>query len=109
MSPAPQTTAAFAWPEVEGEAFCRRWRIAEISVFGSAARGEEREDSDVDLLVRFHPDADWSLLDHVRMEDELAELLGRKVDLLTRRSVEGSHNPVLRDEILESARPLYAA
>ena len=58
--------------------FCRRWKIAELRVFGSALREDFRPDSDLDLLVRFAPDADWSLLDHVAMEEELAAIVGRK-------------------------------
>ena len=55
------------------EEFCRRWRIAELRVFGSALREDFRPDSDLDLLVRFAPEADPSLLDHVAMEEELSE------------------------------------
>ena len=82
------------------ELFCRRWAIAELSLFGSA--------SDVDILVTFLPEAQWSLLDHVQMEMELAELLGREVDLITRRAVESSRNPLRRREILETARTVYS-
>ena len=57
------------------EEFCRRWKIAELRVFGSALREDFRPDSDLDLLVTFAPDADPSLLDHVAMEEELAALL----------------------------------
>lgn len=60
--------------------FCRRWKIAELRVFGSALREDFRPDSDLDLLVRFSPDADWSLTDHVAMEEELSGIVGRKVD-----------------------------
>src|SRR5436190_20333564 len=65
--------------------FCRRWKIAELRVFGSALREDFRPDSDLDLLVRFAPDADWSLMDHVAMEEELAGIVGRKVDLVSTR------------------------
>lgn len=51
--------------------YCRRWKIAELRVFGSAVRDDFRPDSDLDLLVTFGPDAEWSLLDHVAMEEEL--------------------------------------
>lgn len=89
--------------------YCRRWRITELALFGSALRNDFRPDSDVDLLVSFAPDADWSLLDHARMEQELADLLGRPVDLVTRRSIERSDNPLRRRAILDTAQPLYAA
>jgi predicted nucleotidyltransferase len=89
--------------------FCRRWRIEELSLFGSALRADFDEDSDIDLLVAFDPEAEWSLLDHARMEEELEQLLGREVDLVTRRSVELSRNWIRRSTILETAEPLYAA
>jgi len=89
--------------------FCRRWKILELSVFGSAQRGDYRPDSDIDLLASFSDDADWTLLDHFHMENELTQMLGRDVDLLTREAVESSHNWIRRDEILHSARIVYAA
>ena len=89
--------------------FCRRWRIAELALFGSALREDFSPDSDLDILVTFDPEADWSLLDHVRMEQELAVLLGREIDLLTKRSVERSHNPIRRQHILGTAEVIYGA
>jgi len=105
------TTAAETRP-LEGlrkeiEAFCRRWDIRSLELFGSAARGELGPDSDLDFLVTFGANADWGLFDHVRMQKELESLTGRRVDLLTRRSLEYSRNPLLRDEILRSARSFF--
>ena len=71
-----------------------------VRVFGSVARGEAREDSDIDLLVDV--ESGRSLLDVVGLWLDLQELLGRKVDLLT----EGGVNHHLRDRILAEARPL---
>ncbi len=88
-------------------AFCRRWKIAGLELFGSALRDDFRPDSDVDLLVSFAPEADWGLLDHVAMQRELSTLLGREVDLITREAVEQSQNPIRREAILRSARPLH--
>jgi predicted nucleotidyltransferase len=90
-------------------AFCRRWKITELLLFGSAARGELRPESDIDLLVSFAPDSDWSLLDHMAMTEQLSELLGRPVDLVSRRAVERSRNPIRREAILSSVRPYYVA
>lgn len=98
-----------AWPLREIEEFCRRWKVVELSVFGSVLRDDFRPDSDVDLLVRFAPEARWSLFDHARMERELEGILGRKVDLVSRSAVERSPNWIRRQEILSTARPLYAA
>jgi len=94
--------------EAIGE-FCRRWRITELSLFGSVLREDFGPDSDVDVLVRFAPEAEHSLFDMVRMEDELRALLGRNVDLVSRRGIESSRNPLRRRAILESAEVIYAA
>jgi predicted nucleotidyltransferase len=88
--------------------FCRRWRIRELAVFGSALRDDFRSDSDVDILVEFAADADWGLLDHVRMQEHLQRLLDRRVDLVTKRSVQGSANWLRRGEILDTARVVYS-
>jgi predicted nucleotidyltransferase len=93
----------------ELEEFCRRWKIVELSVFGSVLRQDFRPDSDIDFLARFAPDARWSLFDHMRMERELMALLGREVDLVNRSCIERSPNWIRREEILGTARTLYAA
>ena len=54
--------------------YCRRWKISRLAVFGSAVQGKLRADSDIDLLVTFASDAQWSMFDHYRMENELVEL-----------------------------------
>jgi predicted nucleotidyltransferase len=90
-------------------AFCRHWRIRELAFFGSVLRDDFGPASDLDVLVTFVPDADWGLLDHVRMEQELTELFGRPIDLLSKRAVEQSHNWVRRQEILNTAEVVYAA
>lgn len=89
--------------------FCRRWKITELSLFGSALGDEFGPESDVDFLVSFAPDADWSLVDHIGMEQELSEIVGRKADVATRRAVERSENWIRREAILGSAREIYAA
>jgi predicted nucleotidyltransferase len=90
--------------------FCRRWKITEFALFGSAVRPEEfREDSDVDVLVTFAEDAHWTLLHVVEMKERLEEIFGRNVDILTRRSVEERRNPFRRESILESATVLDVA
>ncbi len=89
--------------------FCRRWKIKELAVFGSAARGDLGPQSDIDLLVTFAPDADWTMFDHYRMEDELTKLFAREVDLVNIRALEENRNPTYREEILDTARVIYAA
>jgi predicted nucleotidyltransferase len=95
-------------PEALAE-FCQRWQVRELAVFGSALSPGFRPDSDVDLLVTFAPDAEWGLFEHVRMEQELQALMGRSVDLVTRRAVENSANRLRREAILGSAQVIYVA
>lgn len=80
---------------------CARNDIGRLRVFGSYARGDANERSDVDLIADVTKR--MTLLDLVRIEEEFAEKLGRKVDLLT----EGSLSPYLRDRILGEARVVY--
>jgi predicted nucleotidyltransferase len=82
---------------------CKANDIAMVGVFGSMARGEATERSDVDLLVR--PARPKSLLSLVALEREISNALGRRVDLLT----EGALSPYLRDRILSELQVLYAA
>jgi len=89
--------------------FCRRWKITEFALFGSVLRDDFRPDSDVDVLVTFAPDAEWSLFDDVDMEEELSAIFGRKVDLVSRRAVERSDNWIRRKAILSTAEPVYVA
>jgi predicted nucleotidyltransferase len=90
-------------------AFCQRWSVTELALFGSVLRDDFRPDSDVDVLVAFAPTARRGLFDLVEMEAELAGLFGRRVDLVTRRAVEESDNWIRRREILDSAVPLSVA
>ncbi|MFH1371489.1 MAG: nucleotidyltransferase family protein [Planctomycetota bacterium] len=89
--------------------FCRRWKVQRLAVFGSVAAGKLRAESDIDLLVNFAGDAEWSMFDHYRMEEELTHLFGREVDLVSIKAAEENANPICRREILESARQIYAA
>ena len=101
-------SVAIPIPSRQIEAFCRKWRIAELSLFGSVLREDFGPDSDVDVLVSFAPEADWGLLDHAAMEEELATMLGRDVDLLSRRAVERSTNRIRREAILGAVEAIYA-
>jgi hypothetical protein len=82
---------------------CRRNDVARLGVFGSIARGEGTEQSDVDMLVEFA--GKKSLLDVVKLERELGEALGRKVDLLTEAAI----SPYLRERILGEVQVIYEA
>jgi len=87
--------------------FCERWKVVEFSLFGSVLRDDFRPDSDVDVLVSFAEDAHWGLFDICRMEDELREIFGRQVDLVTRRAVEESPNPIRREHILAHLETIH--
>ena len=88
--------------------FWREWRVTELSLFGSVLREDFQQQSDVDVLVSFAPEAHYSLSDLLRMEAQLAAIFGRKVDLVTRPSIEASENYIRRKAILSSAQPIYA-
>jgi hypothetical protein len=98
-----------AVPKAELGEFCRKWKIAELAVFGSVLREDFSPSSDIDVLVSFEPHARWSLMDIVEMQDELETVLGRKVDLVERRAIEQSENYIRRRYILDSAEPVYVA
>jgi predicted nucleotidyltransferase len=97
--------AGIELPDAEIAEICQRYRVRELSVFGSAARGEMRPDSDVDMLADYLPDAQPSLLDLIRMRNELTDLLGRSVDL----GVKSALKPRYKDPILAEAQIVYAA
>jgi predicted nucleotidyltransferase len=95
--------------EQQIEQFCRRWQIAELSLFGSVLREDFRPDSDLDVMVTFTPEARWSLFDHIQMQKELSQLVGRRIDIVTRRAIEQSQNWMRQKAILESAQLVYSA
>ncbi len=86
-------------------ALCRKYQVRELSVFGSALRPDFSNDSDIDLLVTFKPEVQIGLIAFLRFQRELSEILGRKVDLVSRNGLK----PLIRDEILAQAQVLYAA
>lgn len=90
-------------------AFCARWEVVEFALFGSILRPADfGPQSDVDVMVVFHPKSKPSLFDLAGMQEELGELFGRPVDVLTRRGVEGMTNPIRRKSILDTARVVHA-
>ena len=84
---------------------CLQYRVLELSFFGSAARGEMRPDSDIDMLVEFLPDADIDLVDYAGFMLDLTRLVGRKVDLVSKKGLK----PLIRASVLGDAQLLYAA
>jgi predicted nucleotidyltransferase len=88
------------------EDFCRRWKIAEFSLFGSVLRDNFALDSDIDVLVTFERDGEITFDNRVEMLDELAAIFGREVDLVEKRNI---RNPFRRHEILTTREVVYAA
>jgi uncharacterized protein len=84
---------------------CERYRVVELSLFGSARRADCRPDSDVDLLVEFEPDAEPTFLTLARLQRELGDALRRKVDLVPK----GGLKSLIREEVLASAEVVYTA
>ena len=100
------STARIDIPKEKIAEFCRQRRIKEFALFGSALREDFGSKSDVDVLIEFAEEADWSLYDWVDMIDELKDLFGRDVDLVSKQ---GLRNPFRRHSILKSREVVYAA
>ena len=84
---------------------CRRYGVKELSLFGSAARGEIRPESDIDIMVEFEPGVRIGLIKFESLVEELELLAGRSVDLVTKRGLK----PWIRPHVLKDARVIYAA
>ena len=92
-------------PEKEIHALCEEFQVIELAVFGSYLRDDFRKNSDIDFLVTFQPEAAIGLMHVARLQHRLQDLLGRKVDLVMKEGLK----PLLRDEVLSTARVVYAA
>lgn len=88
--------------------YCEKWGIRQFALFGSVLGDDFHKDSDVDVLVTFADDVRYNLFDLVQMEEELATLFGRKVDLIDRYAVDASPNYIRRKEVLGTAKVIYA-
>lgn len=91
-------------PLDEIQDICRRYRVRELALFGSALRDDFRPKSDIDQLVEFQPDAHIGFMALGRMERELATVLRRDVDLVPKRGLK----PLIRDDVISSSRIIYA-
>ncbi|MBU4374114.1 MAG: nucleotidyltransferase family protein [Candidatus Methanoperedenaceae archaeon] len=100
--------ASIEIPKEKIAEFCRKWKIREFALFGSVLREDFRPDSDIDVLVTFSKDARHTLFDLVHMENELKEIFGREVDIVSRRGIEASRNYIRKNTILNSAEAVYA-
>jgi len=95
-------------PQERLEEFCLRWKIIEFALFGSVVRDDFGKESDIDVLVTFSKNAQWTLFDHAQMQYELTKIFNRNVDLVSRNGIERSRNHIRRKAILESAELIYA-
>jgi uncharacterized protein len=101
MTIAPEIEIAIA----ELAELCQHYQVRELSLFGSAARGEMAPGSDIDLLVEFLPGHRMGLFEFLELQARLTAVLGRRVDLVSKRGLK----PRVRPEVLRDAKLLYAA
>lgn len=87
--------------------FCTRWKVIELSLFGSILREDFNDNSDIDVMVQFDRQVYRTFADLDDMEAELAGIFNRTVDLVTRNGIENSRNYLRRQEILTSAKAIY--
>ncbi|MGB3787150.1 MAG: nucleotidyltransferase domain-containing protein [Phormidesmis sp.] len=99
---------AIALPKDAIADFCTRWKIDEFYLFGSILRDDFRDDSDVDVMVKFAPDHHWGF-EIVDMKEELENIFNRKIDFMTKAAIEESHNWIRRQEILATAELVYVS
>ena len=87
------------------EPVLKKYPISYAGVFGSFARGDEKSQSDLDVMIRLKPESHFSLFDLIGMERELARKIGRKVDLATEKSI----GPYIRNSVFRDLKPIYEA
>lgn len=92
---------------IEISTICQQWQIVEMALFGSVLREDFQVDSDIDILVKFAPNARQGLLTIAKIKHELETRFGRPVDIALKKSIETSENWIRRQEILETAQVIY--
>lgn len=85
------------------EEICKTYQVEFLGVFGSVARGEQRPKSDVDLLVRFSPDAKVGFFKLYDIEQDFSQLFNRPIDLVP----EGSLSPYIKNRVISDLKPIY--
>jgi predicted nucleotidyltransferase len=91
-------------PNQELASFCKRYNVRRLALFGSVLRSDFRSESDVDVLVAFEKGAHVGFLTFSRMQRELTDIFGRRVDLVPMDGLK----PVIRDSVMASAQDVYA-
>jgi uncharacterized protein len=102
------TIVAIELPMQRIAEFCHKWQVTEFALFGSVLCDDFRPDSDIDIMVQFHPEAHPTFNTLDQMEAELKTIFDRDIDLITRQGIETSRNYLRRHEILSSAHVIYA-
>lgn len=103
------STPTFHINRLAVRAFCRKWHIAEMRLFGSALRDDFTDESDVDVLVSYEKGKYLSLFQRQQAQNELSKLLGREVDWLNINATLGNMPEHIRDEILATAEVIHSA
>lgn len=103
----PQSLASLSVSMEELQAICQRWQIVELALFGSVLRPDFNPDSDIDVLVTFSDIAKITFFDLDTIEQQLSQLFHRPVDVVTKRAIEQSHNPIRRKNILDYSKVIY--
>lgn len=88
---------------------CKRYKIIELALFGSALREDFTEKSDIDLLVEFMPDSGITLFNIVDLKDEFEKLFERDVDIVPKNAVKKSRNYLRKNAILKNYKVIYAS
>jgi len=88
---------------------CKKYKIRELAIFGSALREDFNEKSDVDLLVEFKPNSGISLFDIVDLKEAFESFLGREVDIVSKKAIQMSRNYLKKKAILDNYRVIYAS
>ncbi|WOF16794.1 nucleotidyltransferase [Methanoplanus sp. FWC-SCC4] len=94
-------------PESKVREFCKKWNIREFYIFGSYLSDNFSDESDIDIVVYFNPGDEPSLITFIKIEEEIEEILGRKVDLITKNALISGRNQIIKDSILNSMVPVY--
>lgn len=87
---------------------CKKWNISEFSFFGSVNTERFNSESDIDILLTFKNNASIGFFELSDIKEELEKVLGREVDIITKRGLEKSKNPVRKKSILNSSKIIFA-
>jgi uncharacterized protein len=84
----------------------KKYQIREMAFFGSVLREDFNDQSDIDILIKFYDNNNYSLFDLFKMKEDFEEVLGKEVDIIEK---DGLKNPYRREAILKNAKVVYAA